>query len=719
MAYTISYTDEANKGTITVEDGTLNTETSLKIPGRNTTSYGAVIAENFLHLLENFANTSEPTNPVEGQLWYDTTGYIDETSGVTDASGTLKVYDGTNWTPASGITKQISTPAKANTGDLWVDTDSQQLYLYTGGGWILVGPQFSEGLTTGATPTTIVGADNVSYPVLLVEVAAETIAIFSNNDPFSPKARINGFTQINPGLNLIDKDTDGDNLSNFKFYGTAEKAEALIVNNSSVAAGNFLRGDTTSTTTFPLNVQNNTGINVGVNAELTVGVEGNVGILQHNISGSSIDVRVRNNDITKTIMRLDSGLKVGINNEAPEKELDVTGSIQSSGTLTVNDTTQSTLYSNGSVIIKGGVGIAKNLNIGGEVKLNSLTTTSSLVAKDHNLYNIGSSTVKYKDVYATTFHGSLEGTVTGRVIGRSTLSDALTSKTKFKITGDVNTIVDVQYDGQFQDPSFDNGFEYVRNADGEIIGTTPLPPGEEPLTKVFRTEISNTFIADKDPMDDLTTRNSDELIVNSIGNGLKKITKANFLASVPRVPTGSIMPYAGPESALPDDWLMCNGQAVDRESYKALFEVIQYTYGPYSTLVNKNTFKVPDLRGRLPLGKDDMGPDGSPRANNVSAESATSLGAVDGSETKVITEANLPDHTHDLRNEDNDQFYALRDIPGTPSEIPLATSDNSDVVFQTLGNSGGIDTSNNLSTPMNIMPPTMTMNYIIYTGREL
>ena len=54
MPYTINYTDPANaKGTITIEDGTINRETSLGFPGRNTTAYGAVVAENFLHLLES------------------------------------------------------------------------------------------------------------------------------------------------------------------------------------------------------------------------------------------------------------------------------------------------------------------------------------------------------------------------------------------------------------------------------------------------------------------------------------------------------------------------------------------------------------------------------------------------------------------------------------------------------------------------------------------
>jgi len=86
MAYSIPYTDEANNGTITVVDSTLNEQTSLKFPGRNFSGYGPVIAENFLHLLESFAGSTEPARPTEGQLWYDTT----------TGSEQLKVYDGTN-----------------------------------------------------------------------------------------------------------------------------------------------------------------------------------------------------------------------------------------------------------------------------------------------------------------------------------------------------------------------------------------------------------------------------------------------------------------------------------------------------------------------------------------------------------------------------------------------------------------------------------------------
>ena len=124
MAYTISFTDAINKGTITVDDNTVNTATSLSLPGKNTTSYGTVIAENFLHLLENFANSAAPLRPIEGQIWFDNSAGVSQ----------LKVYDGANWVAAGGLKKALNRPSASESiaGDLWVDTDAQQLYLYTG-----------------------------------------------------------------------------------------------------------------------------------------------------------------------------------------------------------------------------------------------------------------------------------------------------------------------------------------------------------------------------------------------------------------------------------------------------------------------------------------------------------------------------------------------------------------------------------------------------------
>src|SRR6056300_1482128 len=94
MPYTIRFTDEINKGSLLIEDREINTtDTSLQFPGKQATAYGTAIGENFLHLLENFAANNPPSNPVEGQTWYDNTIGVDQ----------LKVYDGTNWVAAGGL----------------------------------------------------------------------------------------------------------------------------------------------------------------------------------------------------------------------------------------------------------------------------------------------------------------------------------------------------------------------------------------------------------------------------------------------------------------------------------------------------------------------------------------------------------------------------------------------------------------------------------------
>ena len=128
MSYTIDFTDKPNNpGGITVEDQTINDEKSLKFVGKNYTGYAKVIAENFLHLLENFASSTPPSNPVAGQLWY----FTDKANDPSQPQ--LLIYDGAGtWQPAGNVKRKTSAPSNEEsvTGDLWVDTTNQQLYLF-------------------------------------------------------------------------------------------------------------------------------------------------------------------------------------------------------------------------------------------------------------------------------------------------------------------------------------------------------------------------------------------------------------------------------------------------------------------------------------------------------------------------------------------------------------------------------------------------------------
>jgi microcystin-dependent protein len=670
MAYTIAYTDQANKGTITVEDNTINTETSLGLPGRNTTAYGTTIATNFLHLLENFASATEPATPVEGQLWYDTTPGVEQ----------LKVYDGTNWVASGGLKKATTAPQAGQSliGDLWVDTDNQQLYLFSGSGWVLVGPNFSDGLVTGATPVSIIGTDDVTYNVLQIEVDAKPVALITTQS-FTPKVVIPGFSTLNPGFNLSANNITGSGVP--KFYGTAEKAEGLIVSGNTISAGNFLRGDVTSTTAFPINVQNNTGINYGINAEMNIGVEGNAGIFQHNIAGSSMDFKVKNDGILKNVLRIDSDLKIGINNVAPDQELDVTGNIQASGLINTTSTVNSTTFSNGSIRTAGGLGVAQDTNIGGQLNVTGLTTTRNIVPNENNTKDIGSTTLKYARMYATTFIGNVTGNVSGTVSGRAGSSDRLTSATTFRFAGDI-TADDTVFDGQ--------------------TGGT---------LKVFNTSISNDIVAGKPNV--LSSQADDELLINrtSGDTGLKKINRINLFSAIQGLtPTGTVVPFAG--GAAPIGWLLCDGTEVLISAYGQLYDVIGTTYKASPT---SGYFALPDLRGRFLLGADNMG---GTSADVVTSGSADVIGAKDGAEQITITTENLPEHEHDLRGDSGDQYYAIRDVSGTPNdnEAIIYDAPTGTGAGQAYPASGGILTDDSVGQPISVMNPFMTMNFIIYTG---
>jgi microcystin-dependent protein len=670
MAYTIAYTDQANKGTITVEDNTINTETGLGLPGRNATAYGTTIASNFLHILENFASATQPSTPVEGQLWYDT------------APGTeqLKVYDGTNWVASGGLKKASTAPQAGQSliGDLWVDTDNQQLYLFSGSGWVLVGPNFSDGLVTGALPITVIGTDDLTYNVLQIEVDAKPVALITTKS-FTPKVVIPGFSTLSPGINLSANNIEGAGVP--KFYGTAEKAEGLIVSGNTIAAGNFLRGDVTSTTAFPINVQNNTGINYGINAEMNIGVEGNAGVFQHNIAGSSMDFKVKNDGILKNVLRLDSNLKVGVNNVAPDQELDVTGNIQASGLINTTSTVNSTTFSNGSIRTAGGLGVSQDVNIGGALTVTGVTTTRNVLPNENNTKSIGSTSAKYANIYATTFVGNLTGNVSGTVSGRAGSADRITSATTFRFSGDI-TAADVVFDGQ--------------------TGGT---------LKVFNTSISNDIVAGKTNV--LTSQADDEFLINrtSGDTGLKKINRINLFSAIQGLtPVGTVVSFAG--GSAPIGWLICDGTEYLISQYGSLYGVVGTTYKASPT---SGFFALPDLRGRFLLGPDNMG---GTSANVVTSVSADVVGAKDGAETITIATENLPEHEHDLRGESGDQYYATRDVSGTPNDNDAIIYDSptGTGAGQAYPASGGVLTDNSLGQAISVMNPYMTMNFIIYTG---
>jgi len=673
MPYTINFTDVTNKGSVTVEDNDINQSTSLSFVGRNTTSYGVEFNQNFLKLLENFANITAPSNPVEGQLWYDSTAGNEQ----------LKVYDGTNWVASGGLKKATSEPGASNslTGDLWVDTDNQQLYLYTGSGWTLIGPEYAGGLSTGVSPVTILAQDNIEYTSLQIEIDAKPVAIISTNT-FTPRAEINGFGQINPGINLSTADITGAGAA--RFYGPAEQAENLVVAGEKIAAANFLRGDVVSTTTNQLKVNTDDGIILGSGNQVTLGVEGQIGVISHNTSGASLDIRVNDQGTTKTVMRVDSTTNIGINNTAPSEALDVTGNIKVSQGITIDGTTASTNFGTGSLIVKGGAGVAGDVNIGGTINVQGDTETRDIIPDVTNTRNIGSLANKYTGIYATTFVGNLTGNVTGQVSGRAGSADKLSSSTNFTLAGEVSA------------PTI--------TFDGQAGGTT----------KTFQTTVANSFISNKTYTGNADA--SDEFLLNRVQGqvGLYRISRRDLLSTVPVNPPGVMMPYAG--TTAPTFWLLCYGQEVLQADYPELYDVIGFTYKQSGLLSDNGVarFALPDMRGRTVMGLDDMGGTG---AGRITGLQGSELGNSGGQETVTIQNTNLPDHEHDLVVEGT-QFYAILDAakgansPATSITFDAPTGQNAG---QAVTTSGGV--AGTTGQAMETLSPFMSLNYIIYTGK--
>lgn len=110
---------------------------------------------------------------------------------------------------------------------------------------------------------------------------------------------------------------------------------------------------------------------------------------------------------------------------------------------------------------------------------------------------------------------------------------------------------------------------------------------------------------------------------------------SNFL------PVGVILPYGG--STAPTNWLLAYGQEISRSTYAALFAVFGTTYGSGN---GSTTFNLPDLRGRVVAGKDDMGGSDAARLSGVYSTSATTLGGSLGAASITLTTSHLPAHDH-------------------------------------------------------------------------
>ncbi len=268
-----------------VEDGTVDTTSDLRFIGKNYAGYGEVQNENFLHLLENFANTSPPPKAVSGQLWYDSTPGVKK----------LKFYDGARFRTASGAEVSSTPPAGLQTGDLWYDSAAKQVYVWSGTDYVLVGPDTGPDLSTSTVvPATVKDVDNISRTIAKFVSNGRTIAVVSGAtqdftlntilNPLNPESP-QDFTLIKQGITLINSES-GLTTSNHRFWGTASNALKL----GGIDASQFLQRGSQS---FEQEVSfKDPGFTLGNDNDLRVRVEENENLVFENRIGNDITFRI-------------------------------------------------------------------------------------------------------------------------------------------------------------------------------------------------------------------------------------------------------------------------------------------------------------------------------------------------------------------------------------------------------------------------------------------
>jgi len=308
MAYTINKTD----GTVvaTVNDGVLDTTTSLSLIGRNYQSYGEPFNENLVKLLENSSSATAPTAPLEGELWWDKT------------NDRLKVYTGTAWVNV-GVESSASEPSTGlSTGMLWNDTTNDQLYMYDGDTFDLVGPIFStvDG-KAGFLQDSI--TDNLAATQKVASIYNKgTRFAIATTSAFTAATAPSGFGSATFPLGITL-------ATGYKLNGTATNADAL----DSISSESFLRSDVNDTTSGTLGVLNDTGFTVGIDSDFNISVSGSDVTIKNSTSDGDIKFNINDGGSDTTALTIDGATA----------DVIVNGNLQVKGTTTSVETTNMTI----------------------------------------------------------------------------------------------------------------------------------------------------------------------------------------------------------------------------------------------------------------------------------------------------------------------------------------------------------------------------------------
>ena len=399
MAYQV---DKFNGTFLTsVEDGTIDTTTDLRFVGKNYAGYGEVQNENFLHLLENFANTTAPPKSVLGQIWYDS------------SNKKLKFYNGSQYKVAGGAEVSITAPSGLAVGEFWWDSAAKQLYTYDGTQFVLVGPEASPDLGTSSVVAQVVKDDlNNSHTILKLLSAGNCVAIINNDAAFNLSTTINpisGFTSpniIKKGITLASTNTAGVSQNDYLYWGTASNALRL----GGVLAADYIQK---GSVIFDSEIAfKDPGFSLGDGNDLRIRVENSDEVIIENRLGNEITFRITVTEATdeRDVAVLNrTGIVPGLTNVynlgASDNKWATVYATSINSNILANDTT--TAY---NPVTKAFTG----------------TFTGNVLATDSTI--LVNATTKLLGYDGATLRGNLFGSVSGNVTGTASNASQLDSK---------------------------------------------------------------------------------------------------------------------------------------------------------------------------------------------------------------------------------------------------------------------------------------------------
>ena len=664
MAYNITLTDGTELIAGGLLDNTIDSaNSSLTLVGKNYKGYGLFINQNAVRLMENFANTTAPTEPLPGQLWYNSTTKLLNVN-VATVKGTASAI----WKTVAGMTLSATTPTNAYTGEQWYDTANGQLKIYTGTTWRLIGP-LSRTATgnSGAIPDTVTDAPpSATFVVIKFFIDDILVGIWSKDNPFV--SDVPGFPTIRKGLNL-------NSTLGHTFWGNSEVASSLYVGGVAVAGSGFLRNDISGTVNGALTLTNDGGLAFGVASDFVGSVSSGVVTLQNQTNNRDLIFSVKSGGVQTAFLRGNSVTRLAevySNPVASSPALSVatknyvdtlSGSVNGTANFFGHVTPSANLtYTLGNTTNRWTNIFSESILVGNLNAANTFATLSNvatmylgadIIPTANISSNLGSIGMRFNTVHAQS--AALSGALS--VGTNATVGGAIVVTGTGSVSGNLSTSGNLSSTSTRTSVSTTTGALVLSGGAG-IAGN--LHVGGTIITPTMPTGTSNTAVA------------------------------TTAFVQTNSIPTGGLMMW--PTASPPTGYLLCNGSAVSRTNFAALFAVIGTTFGVGD---NSTTFNLPNYTNRVPVG-----------AGGLYAAAATggSKDAVVVSHTHTATVTD-PGHSHQTGSTTSDTGFVSVRSTGT-SGVATSTA--------TTGISVGISTTGSSGTDAN-MPPYLAIFYIIKT----